>query len=515
MSADISNVINVQLMAEGSLALADNMNVVAIMTSQLVAGKLDSANRYQIYKDSASVVNDFGSSSAIASYASVFFATQPNPIGTGGYLVAGYWRSATETVAATHAILTGGYVDQSTMMSSIQQVTAGTMSITVDGVVKSLASLNFQTCAVPNDVATIVQTALSTSAIVSFDSINSSFIIKSATTGLVTPATSTITVATPTTGIFVGNILGISAGSGASVVQGADAASLSSETKVAAMTALKALVNIKGAMFIDQPIDADIWAAPASPVVPNLSTWAQANNVLMYDVFSSANNLLTVTANIAWMIKLSGLTNYRMLYSASGNRSMAASYMARVHTVDFNAERSALTMHLKQLSVPAENYTQTQITQAQTVGLDIYTTIKNTPVILTSGANDYVDNRYNLMSFVDVIGTDLYNLLKQTSTKIPQTQRGINQLLDQCERTTRRFVRAEVFAAGTWDSPNFFGDWNTFSQNILDNGFYCLAGKLSDQSPTDRAARKSPVLQLAVKNAGAVHSINTVINFNL
>ena len=502
MSADISNVINVSLIPEGSLALADNMNVVAIMTSQLVAGKLDTANRYQIYKDPASVATDFGTSSAIAEYANVFFATQPNPIGTGGYLVAGYWRAASETTAATSAILTGGYVDQTAMMSAIQQVSAGVMNITVDITPLILTALNFQTCAIPADVAAILNTAVTSVATCTYDTDH--FVITSKTTG----TSSIMTFATaPVTGLFIGNILGLAAGSGASLTTpGVIAGSLTLETKVEAITALKALVNIKGAMFIDQPTDAE---------VSLLATWSQANNVLMYDVFSSASNLTVAYSNVVWKTKLAGETNYRMLYSASGNRMMAASYMARVHTVDFNAEKSALTMHLKQLAIPVESYTQTQINAAQTVGLDIYTTIKNTPVVLTSGANDFVDNRYNLISFIDAVGTDLYNLLKQTGTKIPQTQRGVNQLVDCAEKTTRRFVRAEVFSPGTWTNPTFFGDYATFAQNILDNGFYCLAGKLSDQSPADRAARKSPVLQLAVKNAGAIHSVGIIINFNL
>ena len=33
--------------------------------------------------------------------------------------------------------------------------------------------------------------------------------------------------------------------------------------------------------------------------------------------------------------------------------------------------------------------------------------------------------------------------------------------------------------------------------------------------PADRAARKSPVLQIAVKNAGAIHTVDAIINFNL
>ena len=188
--------------------------------------------------------------------------------------------------------------------------------------------------------------------------------------------------------------------------------------------------------------------------------------------------------------------------------------MARAHVVNFNAERSALTMHLKTLAVTAEEYSQTILTAAKAVGLDVFTTVKQTACILTSGANDFVDNRYNLIAFIDAVQTDMYNLLKQTATKIPQTKRGVNQLIDQGEKTTRGFVRAEVFAPGTWSSPDYFGDRETFERAIEQNGFYWLAGELADQPQADRQARKSPVLQCAVKNAGAVHSVDIIINFN-
>jgi alpha-D-ribose 1-methylphosphonate 5-triphosphate synthase subunit PhnI len=231
-------------------------------------------------------------------------------------------------------------------------------------------------------------------------------------------------------------------------------------------------------------------------------------------VFDAPANLTVDPTNVVWDIKLSSLTNYRMLFSKAGNRKLAASYMARAHTVNFAAENSALTMHLKELSVAAEEYTQTQVNQAQTVGLDLYTTIKLTPAILTSGANNFTDERYNLIAYVDFLQIDMYNLLKQTSTKIPQTTRGVNQLIDQAEKTTLQFVRAGVFAPGTWSSPDTFGDLETFRRGISNNGFYWLAGSLAAQAQNSREARQSPVLQGAVKLAGAIHSVDIIVNVN-
>lgn len=498
--AKISNIVNVTLLPEGEAAARDNMNVVAIMTSQQT-GPLNTANRYELYTDVASVAADFGTDSQMYSHATAFFGTNPNPINADGVLVAGYWRGASEDVAATAATLTGAQLTEVTVVDQMQAISDGSASITIDGAAVVLSALDFRAVTSLADIVTVIDTALGASG--SAEVVNNAVVITSPTTGVLSLMEFAVA---HTTGTFIGTILGLAEGTGAVTVQGAAADTLTAETQVAAVTALKALVNFKGVTFIDEDTDANRAL---------MAAWAQANSVLVYEVFSGATYLtLDADTNVVWANKLSGYTNYRMLYSAAGNRRMATSYMARAHTVNFNAERSALTMHLKTLSVTAEDYSQTDIAAAKAVGLDIYTTVKNTACILTSGANDFVDNVYNLIAFVDAVQTDMFNLLKLTATKIPQTKRGVNQLIDQGEKTTRGFVRAGVFAPGTWSSPDYFGDRETFERNVEENGFYWLAGSLADQPQADRTARKSPVLQAAVKNAGAIHSTDIIINFN-
>jgi len=498
MSVSIKNVVTVTLLQGGALAMADNPNVVAMITSEQ-QGPLSSTSRYRIYSEAASVAADFGSASQAYDFALSFFATQPNATNAGGFLVMGYWRGADEDVAATAASLTGAQLSEAAVVSVLQQVADGTLDIDIDGVTENLTALDFQATTTLDEIAVVIDTAL-TGATAAVD--DQRIVITSATTG----ATSLITFATdPGTGTFIGQTLALTTGSGGSLTQGAALATLTAETKLAGITELRSQVKFMGAMFLDNPTDIES---------KDLAEWGQANDVLQYDVFDSPDNLLVDPTNVVWDIKLSGLTNYRMLYSKAGNRKLAASYMARVHTVNFAAENSALTMHLKELSVAAEEYTQTEVSNAKMVGLDLYTTIKLTPVILTSGANVFTDERYNLIALVDFIQVDMYNLLKLTGTKIPQTRRGVNQLIDQAEKTTRQFVRAGVAAPGTWSSPDYFGNRETFEQSIINNGFYWLAGSLADQAQNSREARESPVLQGAVKMAGAVHSVDLIVVVN-
>lgn len=497
--ANISNVVNVALIPEGQLAGRDNMNIVAILTSE--SNFLNSYKRESIYTDIASVASDFGTASQAYQYAKTFFAQQPNPVNAGGYLVIGYHRAVDETVSATAGTLTGTQLSEASLIGSLQAIPDGSFDIDIDGTTQSVTALDFQTSTDTADVLAILNTEI-TGAVVSV--IDQKYVVTSDTTG----ATSAISFMTDGgTGTFLGNIFTLSSGSGASALDGLATATLTAESKETSVTELKALVNFKGFMFIDNPTDDESKA---------LATWSQANSVLGYDVFDSSLNLEIDITNAVWDIKLSGLTYYRMMYSKAGSRHIAVAMMARAHTVNFNAQNSALTMNLKELNgVSAEQYTQSEISKAKKVGLDIYTTIKNVTVVLTSGANDFLDNVYNLIAFVDAVQTDMFNLLKQTGTKIPQTQKGVNQLVSQGEKTTRGFVRAGVFAPGTWSSPDSFGDVEAFKRSIESMGYYWLAGSLADQPQADRQARKSPVLQCAVKNAGAIHEVDIIINFNI
>lgn len=498
-NASITNVVNVALIPESQLAQRDNMNVIAVLSSA-AAGVIPSAERFRSYRDAAAVEADFGTASIVTQYAQTVFGTRPNAINFGGSLIIGLHRATPETVPASAATLTSTQFVEATLLDQLQAIADGSFDISVDGVADSVTGLDFSVVTSLEEVAALLETNM-TGVTVAVD--NGYFKISSATTG----ATSLLTYMTEgATGTFVGGILTLADGTGGTLTQGEASSILPVETKVESLSALKALVNFEGAVFSDIVLDAE---------VPDIAAWAQANQTIVYNTFSGTSYLATSTGNPVWQVRLSRQSSFRMLYSKAGNRMLAASYMARTHTVNFNAENSAITMNLKELSVPAESYSQTEIDAAKRVGLDLYTTIKDTPVVLASGANDFVDNVYNLIAFIDAVQTDMFNILKSTGTKIAQTTRGVNQLVAQAEKTSRGFVRAGVFAPGTWSSPDSFGNIDTFNRNIEQFGFYWLAGLLRDQPQSDRQARKSPVLQGAVKNAGAIHSADIIINFNL
>lgn len=498
--ASISRVINVALLPQGRTAATINMNAVCVVTSE--QGVLTSAERYRAYASSSEVETDWGSASDVAAYARTVFGSKVNPTKVGGAFIVGFYRAATEAVAATAAVLRGAQLVEATVVDAMQLIDDGSFTVSVDGDAVALTGLDFTSVDSLADVVAVLDAAITASgATVTLS--NGRILITSDTTG----ATSTITLATNgATGTPVATLLGLIDGSGAVATQGAASTTLTPETKVAALSAIKAQVQFRGVCFIDQILDAE---------VPALREWTQAESVLMYSVWSGSDYFVkSVADNPVWATTIGGFDTFRMLYSRAGDRRLAAAYMARAHTVNFNAQNSALTMNLKELNAVPEDYTETELNQAKAVGLDVYTTIKDVPVVLSSNKNSPMDDVYNLISYVDACEVGAFNFLRGTSTKVPQTTPGMNALVDSLEKVSTQYVRSGFIAPGTWLSPDSFGDQQTFLRNIEQNGYYWLAGPISEQSQADRDARKSTVIQHAIKFAGAIESCDIVINFN-
>ena len=69
-------------------------------------------------------------------------------------------------------------------------------------------------------------------------------------------------------------------------------------------------------------------------------------------------------------------------------------------------------------------------------------------------------------------------------------------------------------APGSWTSPDTFGNPEDFRRNIAEQGYYIFSQPITQQSSVDREARKAPLVQIALKLAGAVHSSDVIININ-
>lgn len=194
----------------------------------------------------------------------------------------------------------------------------------------------------------------------------------------------------------------------------------------------------------------------------------------------------------------------------------AAAYASRLFGVDFSGSNTTLNMHLKDLSgvQPDTGLTQTLLGKAQAAGADVYPSIQGLPKVFTSGANGFVDQVQNLSWFVAAVQVASFNYLAQTATKIPQTEAGMDGLKGAIREVCKQAVTNQYLAPGRWTSPDVFGNTEDLKANVEQFGFYIYSAPISEQLQVDRAARKAPLVQIAIKEAGAFNSASFTIYVN-
>lgn len=281
-----------------------------------------------------------------------------------------------------------------------------------------------------------------------------------------------------------------------------------SETTAEAVVRAKGLVYFGGfATTYDPADDAEIQAD---------ATEAQTSRKLYF--YSVTDSAKIAPGGVVDLIRQASQTYARGMYHsvAADAYSMKWAYASRGMSVNFSGTNTTITMHLKQLTgvIPDPTLNQTLLDQAEVAGAETYGTISGRPTLLTSGANEYFDNVYNLTWFVGALEVSGFNYLAQTATKIPQTEAGMDGLKGAYRSVCGQAVTNRFVGAGAWTSPDKFGNPEDFDRNIADFGYYVYSIPLAQQSPADRAARKAPLTQIAIKYQGAIHSSDVLINVN-
>ena len=172
-------------------------------------------------------------------------------------------------------------------------------------------------------------------------------------------------------------------------------------------------------------------------------------------------------------------------------------------------------MNLKDLVgvSPDSTVTEAIYQNAEQLGVDMYVAYNGLPKIVSNGNPLYFDDIYNRLWFELTMRVELFNALATTSTKIPQTETGMNNLKSAARAVCQRGVYNGFMAPGTWNGTDTFGDQDDFYRNIEDFGFYVYSAPVSQQSQSERETRVAPVVQVACKQAGAIHKMNLIINF--
>lgn len=283
----------------------------------------------------------------------------------------------------------------------------------------------------------------------------------------------------------------------------------SSEVLATAITRAESLVQFFG-ILSTKDYDAEEVSAAAAVV--------QTLNKILFVVSNSAADIAATGS--FHDIAEAGYDKTRCLAYLSDTtepaKVMAAAYAGRALSTAFEGSNTTSTMHLKDLvGVTADpSMTQTQLNLCQSCGADAYVNIAGVAKTFTSGANKFFDQVYNRCWFLGALEVAGFNALAKVSTKVPQTEPGMTILKGAYRLVCDRAVRNGYVAPGAWNSADRFGDVEAMLRNIEEVGYYIYSLPVNQQAQTEREERKAPLVQIAIKEAGAIHSSNVLVYIN-
>lgn len=282
-----------------------------------------------------------------------------------------------------------------------------------------------------------------------------------------------------------------------------------SETLATAINRTSSLVQYFGILSTKDYDDEEVAAAAAV---------VQTMNKMMFVVSNDASD---IAANGSFSdIAEAGYDKTRCLAYLSTTtepaKVMAAAYAGRALSTAFEGSNTTQTMHLKDLTgvVADPTMTQTQLNLCQDCGADAYVNIAGVAKTFTSGVNGFFDQVYNRCWFLGALEVAGFNALAKVSTKIPQTEPGMTLLKGAYRLVCEQAVRNGYVAPGAWNSADRFGDVEAMLRNIEEVGYYIYSLPVNLQSQTDREARRAPIIQIAIKEAGAIHSTSVIVYIN-
>lgn len=478
----ISNVINISVSAAGAGVGNYNTSNLGLFSDEQPDTGTFGTDGYKAYVDPTDVGVDFGTGSKTYQQALAVFSQQPNILAGDGQLIVILLGHATVDLALSGVAASGAFKitfggnetgsiawdDTAAEIQTALRLLPGLSEVLVTGSIAS-QTLHVQMAGVYGaaPALTVATNSLQTSA----------------------PAAITFTITIPTAG----------------------------ETLGTAITRTKTLVQYFGIIVTDtaaQLGQTDLLAAAAV---------IQALNKIGF--FVSYTEADITTGGMIDMLRSGGYTQSRGLYYGISTPTatpglnamlMCAAYAGRALSTNFSGSNTTQTMNLKDLKTinPDTNMTQALYNKASDAGADIYASIQGVSKVVCFGANSFFDQVYNLQWFVGALQVAGFNFLATSSTKIPQTEAGMDGLKGAYRAVCEQAVSNQYSAPGSWTSATTFGNLKNFLDNIAQRGYYIYSSPIATQSVADRNDRIAPLIQIALKEAGAIQKSSVIVNVN-
>lgn len=472
MDVSIENVINISVSLAGQGAGEYNTSNLAIFTHEEYNSSTFGAAGYKIYLEPSDVGTDFGTDSDTYKQALQVFSQQPNILANSGYLVVIPVLVERQTISFDTVPDEGAFVVSYDGGDSDSIAFDDTFEA-VQAAIRAIAGLE----------KVIVTGTYSAGFEIQFFGVEGDIV--DVTTGTNTLKTSSVAVNITVAELLAGEVL------------------------KDAIVRSEPLVQYFGLMATYLILEAELLEVGAVIQASNKIGFFGSRTAADIDPDGSFDKVRQASLYKTRCLFYGGTTDVEVM-------GFVAAYAGRGLSTNFAGDNTTQTMHLKDLSgvLPDPSMTQTLLNKAEIAGADVYVSIQGVPKTFTSGTNRFFDDVYNLEWFIGALQIAGFNVLAQTGTKIAQTEDGIDSIKSAYRKICEQANANQFLAGGTWTSPNTFGVQADFYDNISQRGYYMYSKPIGLQSPTDRADRKAPLIQIAAKYAGAVHSSSVIISVN-
>ncbi len=488
----VSQIVNVTVQLSPIASTTRNFGATLVLGSSNV---IDVAERIRQYASLTEVAADFGGSAPEYLAATAFFAQIPKP----SLLYIGRWAQA-----ATAGLLNGGARSAAQQaLANFTAINAGKLTVTIDGVIKAMTAIDLSAVTNLNGVASAITTKLGADGTCTWDAVRGRFIIASATTGAASTLSFPATVAGDQA---LSAVMGLRAADGAGLVGG-----IVAETLPAAVTILATLSNAWYFLGI-----AATGSGAAESDMPAVAAVVEALSPVRLVGFTSQdpNTLVAAaTTDLAYVLDAAGYNRSFVQYSSTSLYA-AFSVMGRGATINFDGPNTTITYKFKQgPGITAETMTVAQYAAAKAKHANVFINLDNDTTILQEGVMSsgfFIDEVQGTDWLANAIQVALFNTLYGAG-KVPQTDAGVNRLITAASQICAQAVTNGLVAPGVWDAGGF-GELST--GDTLPNGFYIYCPPVASQSSADRAARIAPTMQIAIKLAGAIHFVVSIVQTN-
>lgn len=473
-----------------------NVNNIALFTTDpLIKG----VNTFEVCNTLKSVGEFFGTNTNTYKMATAIFSQVRTLIDGNGslYIIPFNGVSATSSTITTDD-LTGN-------ITSLKSVSDGKVKFTIDGVVHDINNLNFSNITSVKDIASIIQSKISESVLrIEVIENNTKLKFSSLKVGL----NSTLVIeASSLTGT---DLLDATYLDGGTFVE-TDGANASGETLKEACERILALPMGQKPKFesLITTLRFELDYEEDSYLQLLSSYLAGIDKIFTY-TYSSIND----NAN-ALLLKNASLTKIRLLiHKPSEVLQFTGATVSYLFSNKLSIANNSLTLNKKQLTgiTPTSYWSEGEEESFNNLGVDYYIDDEGTPAYYsTTSHGGAFDGIYNL-KFIDLTITETLSNALNTTTKIPQTQAGIQFICSKMRDTLLRFRDNGVIALDggvKWvsdEKPTNISA-KTFEDIMKTQGFYIEIPDISKQSQVDREQRLAPDIPYYVQFAGAVHKL--------